>query len=258
MRILFFSLCTTVFLFCTPSEKKAPIVSTKTAPTNAILPSKNTVLPISSPINMAYLTGKFLPDTAADFALIAMPTYTDRPKMYLQKEAYEAFREMHAQALKEGVKLKIISATRNFDYQKDIWERKWAANAAIKDPAKRAKKILEFSAMPSCSRHHWGTDIDLNDLNNPYFEKGTGKKIYDWLTKNAADYGFGQPYTAGRSVGYKEEKWHWSYLPIARKFSTFAQENMTTEDIKGFKGAETAQELEVIQNYVLGINPDCL
>ena len=49
--------------------------------------------------------------------------------------------------------------------------------------------------MPSTSRHHWGTDIDLNSLNNSYFSSGKGLKEYDWLTTNANHYGFYQVYT---------------------------------------------------------------
>jgi hypothetical protein len=34
-------------------------------------------------------------------------------------------------------------------------------------------------------------------------------------TGGAIRRGFTQPYTAGRSGGYQEEKWHWSYWPVA-------------------------------------------
>ncbi len=61
------------------------------------------------------------------------------------------------------------------------------------------------------ARHHWGTDFDLNALNNAYFNTKDGKRIYDWLTQHAAEFGFCQPYTAkggpdGRPIGYEEEK----------------------------------------------------
>ena len=39
--------------------------------------------------------------------------------MYLRKEAYEAFKEMYTAAKKDGVTLRIISATRNFEAQKN-------------------------------------------------------------------------------------------------------------------------------------------
>jgi D-alanyl-D-alanine carboxypeptidase len=106
--------------------------------------------------------------------------------LYLRKETYEAFLKMHAAAKADGIQLVVRSATRNFNYQKRIWEGKWNgqrkiagnqnAAKAYPDPVQRALKILEYSSMPGSSRHHWGTDLDLNAFNNEWFEKGIGKK----------------------------------------------------------------------------------
>ena len=50
------------------------------------------------------------------------------------------------------------------------------------DSISAVKEIMKYSSMPSTSRHHWGTDIDLNSLENSYFEKGEGKKYsIGWL-----------------------------------------------------------------------------
>ncbi|MBL7818485.1 MAG: M15 family metallopeptidase [Saprospiraceae bacterium] len=208
-------------------------------------------------ITIEYITGKFEPKFHANFVQIDRK-YADKDSLLLRKETYEAFKKMYAAAEKEGIKLTILSATRNFAYQKGIWERKWANLAPqIADPVARAKNILQFSAMPSTSRHHWGTDIDLDNLSNAYFEKGPGKRIYDWMKKNAAQYGFCQPYTAGRVAGYNEEKWHWTYLPLSKEMTEFAEKNLKEEQISGFNGAETAVKLNIVKNYVLGINHDC-
>jgi LAS superfamily LD-carboxypeptidase LdcB len=181
--------------------------------------------------------------------------------MYLRKEAFEAFQKMHAAALADGVTLKIISSSRTFIQQKAIWESKWAKNTGSHpDPLTRAKKILQFSAMPGASRHHWGTDIDLNNLSDQWFQQGEGKKIYTWLVKNAGNFGFCQPYSAKnelRPEGYNEEKWHWSYMPISKKLTTLAQTKMKDSMITGFSGAETATEIGVVEKYVLGINQQC-
>jgi zinc D-Ala-D-Ala carboxypeptidase len=181
----------------------------------------------------------------------------------LRKEAYTAVKKMFTAAEKDGVKLKILSATRNFTYQKRIWLAKWlsAPNNKIKDTSKRAEAILEYSAMPGSSRHHWGTDIDLNSLNGGDFESGVGLKIYTWLSENASTYGFCQPYSKKgktRPTGYNEEKWHWSYLPIAQKLTEVARKKLKNEMITGFLGAEAAVKLDVVNNYVLGINKDCV
>jgi LAS superfamily LD-carboxypeptidase LdcB len=171
----------------------------------------------------------------------------------------------------DGVELTIISATRNFEKQRQIWEAKWTGarriengtNAAQKypDPKTRALKILEYSSMPGTSRHHWGTDIDLNDLDNYTFEKGRGKKVYEWLTAHGAEFGFCQPYSKrgpDRPDGYNEEKWHWSYMPVARQLTDMAAREMKDEMIAGFRGAKAAVEIGVVKKYVLGINKDCL
>ena len=114
--------------------------------------------------------------------------------------------------------------------------------------------------MPGTSRHHWGTDIDLNAFTNSYFESGKGLKLYQWLQAHAGDYGFCQPYTAkgpARPFGYHEEKWHWSYLPVSEVLLNEAKTSLNNAMIQGFEGAEAAQSIDVVAKYVLGINPLC-
>lgn len=214
--------------------------------------------PAKSALDRDYLMGKFEPSKHPDFVSVKAP-YTDRTGMMLRRETFEAFREMWKAAKKEGVELNIKSSTRNFQQQKAIWDGKWKKYAKEKPGAKeRALKILEYSAMPGASRHHWGTDVDLNDLNNTSMESGGKyKKVYDWLAAHAHEYGFCQPYTAGRSAGYKEEKWHWSYTPLSQGYTERFREMITDEDFSGFSGASSAVEIKVVKNYVLGINEKC-
>jgi LAS superfamily LD-carboxypeptidase LdcB len=216
-----------------------------------------------------YLLGKFNPATHPDFVKIDSK-YTTKTDAYLRKDAYEAFVKMHDAAQKEGIKLTIISATRNFSSQKSIWEAKWNGERLVEgknlatdvtDSIERAKIILRFSAMPGTSRHHWGTDIDINDLNDSYFLSGSGKKEYEWLVSNAHKYGYFQPYTpkgTERPTGYEEEKWHWTYLPISKILVKQYAEKIKVTEINGFNGAGTAVLIDVIKNYVLGINKACL
>ena len=111
--------------------------------------------------------------------------------------------------------------------------------------------------MPGSSRHHWGTDVDLNSFDNSWFEAGPGLNIYNWLSKHAREYGFCQPYSAGRPAGYLEERWHWSYMPVSQKLTSLAKKELKNEMIKGFLGSETAVMIDVVKNYVLGINEEC-
>ena len=199
-----------------------------------------------------FLLGKFNYRTSADFSRLEKQ-YADKP-VFLNSVVYAAFKEMHREAAKDGISLKVLSGTRNFEEQKYIWERKWERLKELV-PNEKVLAILEFSSMPATSRHHWGTDIDLNYLENHFFEEGEGKAVYEWLVRNAAKFGFYQVYTTqelGRT-GYKEEKWHWSYLPLASKFLDQYNQVIDYCEIDGFEGSDFAKEAFVISNYVNGI-----
>lgn len=217
--------------------------------------------------SLDFLLGKFDPTTHQDFVAIE-PQFANREGMWMQKQAYEAFLKMWKAAQAEEVNLTIVSAARNFDYQKGIWERKWFGKTLLNGSTdattidsleRRALAIMQYSAMPGASRHHWGTDIDLNALNNDYFTQGRGKEEFDWLVDNAINFGFCRPYTeksAGRT-GYEEEKWHWSYLPLSRIMTKDAQVLFEDQLLSGFEGHHTAQKLQIKQNYILGISEAC-
>ncbi|MEL7163682.1 MAG: M15 family metallopeptidase, partial [Bacteroidota bacterium] len=217
-----------------PPSASADVVSVDTIATNpapAAAPQKDSIPRIPS---LPYLTGRFDPTVHPDFVKVA-PEYTDGDPYVLHQDTYAAFERMHAAAKAEGVSLIMVSATRNFARQKQIWEAKWngqrllegkeKADEVYPDPADRARAILRYSSMPGTSRHHWGTDIDLNALTNGYFKSGVGKQVFEWLTAHAHEYGFCQPYTPKgetRPNGYEEERWHWSYLPLATRLTDFA------------------------------------
>ena len=220
-------------------------------------------------VTLDYVMGKTNPAINDTFQLIDIK-HADREGLYLRKDAYAAFVEMYNQAEKAGIRLIIRSAMRNFDYQKGIWENKWNGITTLSDgsnaltdypdPVDRAIKILEYSAMPSTSRHHWGTDIDLNSFTNEWFESGDGAILYDWMLNHASEYGFCQPYTAkdeNRPEGYNEEKWHWSYMPVSNILTQFAEEHFEDEYVTGFEGAGTATTIGVKEKYILGINKAC-
>ncbi len=214
------------------------------------------------------LTGQIDPGSDPDFSPIH-PDMASREGMYLRLEAYEAFRRMRAAAMADGIELTVLSAMRTFGHQKRIWENKWHGRqvlhgnilaTSIADPAGRALEILRFSAMPGTSRHHWGTDVDLNSLQNAYFETKEGKKVYDWLSDRAGDFGFCQPYTPhgeDRAGGYEEEKWHWSYKPLSALFLEAFGSYVTYDHLPDFAGRETAREIGVIEAYVMEIDSEC-
>lgn len=204
--------------------------------------------------SMELITGHFEFREHEDFVRVA-DSLSDK-EIYLQKPTYNAFLKMADSARRDGIGLIILSGTRNFQYQKAIWDRKWQNSETETDLA-MAREILLYSSMPMTSRHHWGTDIDLNKLNNRWFEEGEGRKIYDWLKTNANDFGFYQPYTnksLNNRTGYEEEKWHWSYMPLAGPYLEFYNQQMTNEDITGFNGSELAPQIDMVGNFVNGVS----
>ncbi len=213
-----------------------------------------------------YLTGRYNPSKNPGFINLKKAGIpADRKVHYLRKEtAYalkkliDAFNRAHP-----GIKIWVRSSTRNFTDQKSIWERKWRSGKYGKKgerPDMIAGNILRYSSMPGTSRHHWGTDFDLNNLTNSYFSRGEGKIIYTWLRKNAGEYGFCQPYTAGRKEGYNEERWHWSYIPLARiylrEWNIIYSKNKELFAGEGsFLGSGNSSRLAPV--YVNSINPGC-
>jgi LAS superfamily LD-carboxypeptidase LdcB len=227
---------------------------------------------LAQPENVSkdYLIGNVDPATDVRFSKLG--------QFYMRKEVAESFKKMQLEADRLGIRFDVISAMRTFSHQKRIWENKWkgvtpvntdtneflpkmkGANVVISlTDEERAKKILEVTAMPSTSRHHWGTDIDLNNVNPSYWETAKGKKEFDWLKKNAHRYGFCQVYSGNRSLGHDEEKWHWSYLPLSRPLTNLFIKEVTNQVVANstFLGAETAEALDPLGKYVSAIDPTC-
>ena len=207
----------------------------------------------------SFLLGKFDYRDHPDFVLVS-ENWSDK-EIYLQKKAYLAFEQMAEAADKDGIPLIILSGTRNFDEQKVIWERKWEANKLeMQDEENIALKILMSSSMPSSSRHHWGTDIDINSVEESYFQSGQGENVYSWLKNNASKFNFCQVYDdkkITKRTGYELEKWHWSYMPLSSKYLNRYNELINYSMINGFAGSILAKKLNSIELYVKGINKSC-
>lgn len=183
-------------------------------------------------------------------------------------ETHQALVDMIGQAAEAGIVLDVISSTRNFERQKMIWERKWNGLTEVSGftrdvflalpGVEKAAAIMRYSAMPGTSRHHWGTDVDLNSVEPEYFESDEGKKILNWLEHHAYSFGFYRPYTnkgESRPTGYEPEPWHWSYFPLAEKMLKAYNSMVDYADLCQFEGYEYARPLRVIEEYVNGVAP---
>jgi LAS superfamily LD-carboxypeptidase LdcB len=256
-------------LLCTVATTAKAAHSHTAVPDSLHLADSLSNMPLMQPlpeIPHNYLLGTIQPATDSLFVEIPLPL-ASRPGLYLRREAYAAFCAMRQDALQQGIQLTILSAFRSFETQQQIWDAKFNGTrtsdgknmlTSFPDPRDRVEAILQYSAMPGTSRHHWGTDIDINSVNPHFFRTGKGKEVYMWLQENAHRYGFVQVYTPQRTDGHKNEPWHWSYLPLAQDFYRAYQATVTYDDIQGFAGAQFARELDVIKRFVVeNINAAC-
>lgn len=156
-------------------------------------------------------------------ALVEVPAAPDHQVLLLETVA-TAYDAMRRAASRDGVGLVAVSGFRDVARQVGIWNSKLAAGRADGlDDRKAAARVLEYSAPPGWSRHHWGTDVDLVEdalLSAPRLEEedwgkgGPCAGAAAWLSEKARDFGFDRPYDADRG-GYRPEPWHWSFVPAA-------------------------------------------
>jgi|TARA_B100001093_G_scaffold507203_1_gene567369 hypothetical protein len=134
-----------------------------------------------------------------------------------------ALEKMTKAAKNDGIEIKVVSAYRSYDRQKDIWNSKFIRfekqgfkNRAIVD------QIIKYSTIPGTSRHHWGTDIDIIDgshkdngdllVTKKFLGNGPFNKLRKWMETNAEKFGFLKPYNQDpERKGFLYEPWHYSY-----------------------------------------------
>jgi len=166
---------------------------------------------------------------------VAKPTYINGilivnkdiglPKDYnpgLSKKMLMAYCLMKLCALKAGVKLKIVSGFRSYDYQEKIY------NIYVKEFGE--EKTNTFSAKPGHSEHQTGLAIDICEDSDKFI--GTKEDI--WLQKNAYKFGFIIRYPKGKEyiTGYKYEPWHLRY--VGKKYAkTIFARGLTLEEYLG-------------------------
>lgn len=160
-----------------------------------------------------------------------------------------------------GIELAAVSAFRDFERQRTIWNAKWRGERALLDrsgrpldtttldPDGRIDAILAWSALPGASRHHWGTDIDVIDraataqgylpqlVPAEYAPGGVFHRLDAWLTASMSRFGFYRPYARDLG-GVRPEAWHLSHADTARPAcggltAEIMQEAIESADIEG-------------------------
>lgn len=193
----------------------------------------------------------------------------------LLKPAHEALDLMKVAAAKEGINIKVVSSYRNFAHQKRIWERKFKRFTGQGMTALEAnKKIIEYSTIPGTSRHHWGTDMDIIDANQPttgdvlvpskFHGDGPFCKLKEWMDDHAQDFGFSLVYTdvEGRK-GFKYEPWHYSFsaisIPMLKAYRELDIKSiLVQEELVGSEAFSKEFIKDYISQNILDINPKLL
>lgn len=138
---------------------------------------------------------------------------------FLRKEATLAFEKLSQDALELNYRIIAVSAYRDYDYQKELF------NHYVE--TKGLNYALDCSAKAGFSEHQTGLSVDVEGSNRDYdnFEKSME---FNWMKENAHKYGFIMRYPKGKEkvTGFKYEPWHYRYVGI--KSATYIYENNLT------------------------------
>lgn len=169
-----------------------------------------------------------------------LPTGVIQP---LHVDVVAPFLMLQAAAREAGFDLQIASGFRDFDRQLAIWNAKANGSRAVLDESanpidldrlsdeEKALAIMRWSALPGCSRHHWGTDFDIYDaaavpagyavqlIPQEVDSGGVFAPMHDWLDSYFEQHGVGfiRPYAVDKG-GVAPERWHLSYAPVALQY----------------------------------------
>jgi LAS superfamily LD-carboxypeptidase LdcB len=198
----------------------------------------------------------------------------------LHPQAVDALEALRAAAAADGIDLHPVSGFRDFWRQLAIWNDKYSGvralldarsvplDAAGLDPAQRVAAIMNWSALPGASRHHWGSDFDVIDrsalepgtrvelLSADYGPGGRYERLADWLAVHAEKYGFFRPYDQDRG-GVRPEPWHLSFAPVAGPALAALSHEVLVEALAGVelhgREAVLAQLPELHGRYVTAV-----
>ncbi|MCI6763657.1 M15 family metallopeptidase [bacterium] len=120
----------------------------------------------------------------------------------LDKDAYNAWKDMLSDSKAVGLNLWAQSGYRSYDYQKDLY------NSYVKRKGKAAAD--KSSARPGNSEHQTGLAFDLNTITTAFKDTAEGK----WVKNNCYLYGYilRYPENSTDKTGYIFEPWHIRYV----------------------------------------------
>ena len=122
-----------------------------------------------------------------------------------RERVYEAFKQLHDDALELGYNIIVVSAYRSYDYQLGLYEMYCES-----DPV---EVVDTYCARPGLSEHQTGLclDVSIPGLSiDDFYQCGAAP----WLEENAPKYGFIIRFPKDKEdiTGYQWESWHIRYL----------------------------------------------
>lgn len=135
--------------------------------------------------------------------LIAVPVGLEGKKFRLHPAAARAWDALVAAAVRDGIRMHVVSAFRDLQSQAEIIRRKQRLNVPL-------ERILAASAPPGYSEHHTGRALDINTPGcRATEEEFESTDAFRWLTEHAGAFGFTMSFPRGNRYGYIFEPWHW-------------------------------------------------
>ena len=183
------------------------------SPTSFILndtyttPYENTEM-IDDPTSIDILVSKKynLPDSYIPANLKTISVKYAAQDTQLAQIAYEPYMNMLNDMYDLGLKAYATNAYRSYDRQKELFD-----HYVAKDGQQEADT---YCARPGFSEHQTGLVFDITAVELTTLGGFEDTEEYQWLTNNAANYGFIQSYTNDKTsiTGYIPESWHWRYV----------------------------------------------
>lgn len=150
----------------------------------------------------------------------------------LNKTAYEFFKIMQKEALKQGYEIFIDSSYRTYEYQKLVFEKNVEEHGI-----EHAKKYV---APPGGSEHQTGLAFDvIARRNGTMIEKSSDEDPeLIWMKENAYKFGYILRYPKDKEqiTGFNYERWHYRF--VGPEISIYMKEN----------NIETLEEYHLLTN----------
>ncbi len=151
--------------------------------------------------------------------LVQVNTEYAKENLLLTEETKNHFILMAEAAKKENLTLYAVSGYRDYNYQKNLYEKYYSIDG---------EKANEYSSKPGHSEHHTGLAIDIKSANSNIFKNS---KEYTWMIENGHKYGFVHRFTKKGEVitGFRNEHWHFRY--VGKDIAKYVYEkNITFEE----------------------------